>query len=219
MRGVDRLVRVILTIFRDNCRGSVGTTLLRRLCLRLRGLFFCRLGLRVIRYQLRGGHREGRIIFQPRLQGPVVDRIRIQLLVDPLRQPHLLDALDVAGTRSVGQPIQSVHDGLIGGEFGDRQALQRGIGLGLLRFVRGRRRSGSPQRGQIDAQRENTGESHKSGKAGPGGELNCGAGRIGALRGGAIFLDQLVADIGVEFLVERLKLLPGAFEFGGEFGA
>ena len=39
---------------------------------------------------------------------------------------------------------------------------------------------------------------------------------VGALRGGAVFLDELEADVGVELVVERLELGPGLFELGGK---
>ncbi len=39
---------------------------------------------------------------------------------------------------------------------------------------------------------------------------------VGAVGSGAIFFDELVADVGVEFAIERLQLHPGAVEFGGE---
>ena len=41
---------------------------------------------------------------------------------------------------------------------------------------------------------------------------------VGTVGCGAVFLDELVADVGVELLVERLELGPGAFELGGELG-
>ena len=41
---------------------------------------------------------------------------------------------------------------------------------------------------------------------------------VGTVGGGAVFLDELEADVGVEFVVEGLELGPGALELGGELG-
>src|SRR5579863_2010162 len=71
-------------------------------------------------------------ILQPRIERFVVYRIRIQLLIDPLGEAHLLDALEIAGPRTVRQTVQRVKNRLIHAEVGDRQTLQNGILLGFL---------------------------------------------------------------------------------------
>ncbi len=73
-----------------------------------------------------------RKILQPGIQRFVLDRIGIQLLIDPFGQAHLLDAFEVAGPRSVRETVQRMKDRFVYAEVGNRQAFQNGILLGLF---------------------------------------------------------------------------------------
>src|SRR5258707_11735114 len=72
--------------------------------------------------QFRGGHPQRWIIFQPRLNRSVIDRVWIQLPIDPLCQSHLPYALDIARPRAIRQTVQRMQNRLIRAELGDRQA-------------------------------------------------------------------------------------------------
>ena len=63
----------------------------------------------------------------------------MELLIDPLLEAHLLDALDVAWPRAVAEAIERVQNGLVLGEFGDGQlALELRIETGIERGWRWR---------------------------------------------------------------------------------
>ena len=62
------------------------------------------------------GLRVERQRFEPRQccgERRIIDARRVELLVDPLRQPHRLYARHVARTRAEGQPVQRVGYGLV----------------------------------------------------------------------------------------------------------
>ena len=106
------------------------------------GLLLRLLGLRIFLNQLRGGHSQRRIILQPSLYRLVVNGIGIELLLNPLCQPHLLDAFDVAGPRAVSQPVQRVQNRFVRAELRNWQSLERGILFRLFVFGGGFRRGG-----------------------------------------------------------------------------
>ena len=78
--------------------------------------------------------------------GGILNRFGIELLVDPFGQAHLPDALQVAGTRAVGQAIEGMQDGLVDGKFRDGQPFENRVLFRL--FLR-------PRKGlQVDAKRQ-----------------------------------------------------------------
>ena len=87
----------------------------RQACL-LRGL----LGLRIFINQFRCRHLQRRIVLKTRLHRLVINRVGIELLVDPFGQTHLPDALHVARSWPVGQSVQGMKNGFVRGELGDR---------------------------------------------------------------------------------------------------
>src|SRR6266705_891623 len=87
----------------------------RQACL-LRGL----LGLRIFINQFRRRHLQRRIVLKTRFHCLVINRVGIELLVDPLGQTHLPDALNVARPWPVGQSVQGMKNGFVRGELGDR---------------------------------------------------------------------------------------------------
>ena len=101
-------------------------------------------------------HSEGRINFQARFGGRVAHRIGIQLLLDPFRHADLLDPFDVAGARAVGQAVQCMKYGFVGGEFGYRKPLEDGILLGLF--------LGGGSRWRVDSHRKESTEGKKAGE-------------------------------------------------------
>ena len=152
--------RTGLHIPRDDRRGRVRAPLLALRLSLLHGLLFCLFWLWIFRKQFCRRHLQRRIRFQASLDRFVVNRIRIQLLLDPFRQTHLAHALDVARPWPIRQPVQGVQDRFIRVELRDRQALERRGLLLFLVFCRGGggngcwngRCSRDGQR-QIDAQR------------------------------------------------------------------
>src|SRR6266568_3231647 len=86
----------------------------RQACL-LRGL----LGLRIFIDQFRRRHLQRRIVLKTRFHRLVINRVGIELLVDPLGQTHLPDALNVARPWPVGETVQGMENGFVGGELGD----------------------------------------------------------------------------------------------------
>ena len=104
-------------VLRNDCRGGIAARL-SLLFGFLLGLFL----LGIIREKLLRRHFQRGICVEPRFDCFVVDGIWIELLIDPFCEAHLADALDVAGARAVGEAIQRVEDGFVGGKFGDRQA-------------------------------------------------------------------------------------------------
>ena len=90
-------------------------------------------GLRIIVEQSLGAHAQGRKRLEARLERGIIDRFGMELLIDPLLEAHLLDALDVAWPRAVAEAIERVQNGFVLGEFGDGQLAFE------LRVQRGRR--------------------------------------------------------------------------------
>ena len=132
--------RIHLRIAGEDFGCSVG------LCLRLLLGFFlsqaCQfrglLGLRILRDKCGGAEAKRGKRFETRFERIIVDGIWIQLLIDPFGEAQLLDALDFAGTRTVGEAIQGMEDGFIDAELGNGQTSENGIGFWL--FVFGRKR-------------------------------------------------------------------------------
>ncbi len=74
------------------------------------------LGKQRLRIQIYG--RQSR---QPRLQWAFVDLFRVKLLLDPILEPHALDAFQIFGMGAITKPIEGVQDGLIFRQFGNGQ--------------------------------------------------------------------------------------------------
>ena len=85
------------------------------------------LRLRVFGEHCGAGHFPGREIREARFHGLVVEGIGIELLVNPLCEAELANAVKVAGTGAVGQAIQRVQNRFVGRELGDGQAFKRGV--------------------------------------------------------------------------------------------
>ena len=60
---------------------------------------------------------------QARIQSGVINRIRMQLLIDPFLQAHFLDALEIARARPKSQSIERLQDGFIFSQPLSRQPL------------------------------------------------------------------------------------------------
>ena len=60
------------------------------------------------------------------LHGRVVDAIGIELLVDPAHDADFCDAIDFAGARPVGQPVQGVQGRVAGREPRSLRGKRRG---------------------------------------------------------------------------------------------
>ena len=77
------------------------------------------------------------------------DAVGVQLRVDPLLQPHGVDALDVAGPRPERQPVQRLNNPLVPGNLPPESAVVRRT-LWLARTCRNAHKHhqpGSQQRG------------------------------------------------------------------------
>ena len=70
--------------------------------------------------QVGRGHRERVELGQIGLKRRIVDPFGVQLQIDVPRQPHLLDAFHVAGTRAVTESVEDVDDFLV---FGQRRTV------------------------------------------------------------------------------------------------
>ena len=140
----------------DRC-GSVASRR-RRLRLLLFEFLFFLFRLRIIRQKLLRRHPQRSIGVEAGFDGFVIDRIRVELLVDPLGKAHLPHAVNIAGTRAVSETVQGVQDSFVCGQLCDRQAFQNWILFGL--FVARRNGSRGHVRrlsGQVRSERKNAG--------------------------------------------------------------
>ncbi len=74
-----------------------------------------RVGLRIFREQRLRIQACGRQSRQARFQQRLGNFFRMKLALDPVLKAHLLDALQISGTRAITQPIQRVQNRFIFG--------------------------------------------------------------------------------------------------------
>ncbi len=133
----------------NDCRGCVGSRLLTLFFGELGGL----LGLRILFDQLGGTQVKSWQVTDAGFDCLVVNGIGIQLPINPFGEAGLANAFDVARTGTVGETIEGVEDGFVGGKVGDRQAFENGILLWFFVFCGGsdcrvERRSGEQGEGE-----------------------------------------------------------------------
>ena len=80
---------------------------------------------RILLVQLGDRHREAGQRRQRSLDGAIVQPPRLELSLDPGREPDRLHALDVAGSRTEGQTRQRVDDRRVVGRRGGRGGVRR----------------------------------------------------------------------------------------------
>ena len=61
---------------------------------------------------------------EARIESGIVNRIRMQLLIDPFLQAHFLDALEIARARTKAQTIERLQNGFVFGQLLGGQSLQ-----------------------------------------------------------------------------------------------
>ena len=71
-----------------------------------------------------GGHFQRGKTFEARIESGIINRIRMQLLVDPFLQTHFLHAFEVARARPKTQAIERLQDGFVLGQGFRGQTLQ-----------------------------------------------------------------------------------------------